>query len=61
MDITREEEYLHWHIQRKKRESIARLNTIRSRKAAENSSRETENRERIAGVIGRLLKLEGQE
>jgi hypothetical protein len=59
MDITREEEYLHWHIQRKKRGSIARLNTIRSRKAAENSSRETENWERIAGVIGSMLKLEG--
>ena len=44
------------------RKTIARRSTTRSRRAAENSSRESpQNWERIAGVIGRVLRLEGQE
>ena len=49
---------LDWRVS----ETIARRNTIRSQRAAENSSRaRPQNWERIAGVIGRLLRLEGQE
>jgi hypothetical protein len=42
-----------------RRKTIAMRDTTRSPETAENSARETENWEWIAGVIGRLLRLEG--
>ena len=44
-----------------RRKTTARRNTIRSPRAVGNSSRERpQNWERIAGVIGRQLRLEGR-
>jgi hypothetical protein len=64
MDITREKAYLLCYAQRTEYNRAGIGNPVRNARpdGPESSGRaRPENWERIAGVIGRLLKMEGQE